>query len=112
MKSELLKIEMRNIYIHQATASMKFIFLLSSLYLGKDQGQNVREKAKQLVNLLKDDDRLKNERARALKAKERFAQTTCGFGSDGGLDTPSSPKFPAFRGDWGSRESSTVTHLY
>ncbi|CAG9824147.1 unnamed protein product [Phaedon cochleariae] len=72
---------------------------------GKDQGQNVREKAKQLVNLLKDDERLKNERARALKAKERFAQSASGFGSDGGLDTPSSPKFPAFRGDWGSRDA-------
>ncbi|XP_008197398.1 epsin-1 isoform X2 [Tribolium castaneum] len=69
---------------------------------GKDQGQNVREKAKQLVNLLKDDERLKNERARALKAKERFAQSASGFGSDGGLDTPCSPKYPAFRGDWGT----------
>ncbi|KAL2722199.1 zinc finger protein 93-like isoform X1 [Vespula maculifrons] len=54
----------------------------------KDQGINVREKAKQLVALLKDDERLKNERARALKAKERFAQTVNGFGSDG-LDTMS-----------------------
>lgn len=59
---------------------------------GKDQGLNVREKAKQLVILLKDEERLRNERARALKAKERFAQTTSGFGSDGGLDTPTSPK--------------------
>lgn len=49
----------------------------------KDQGMNVREKAKQLVNLLKDDERLKNERVKALKAKERFAQTASGFGSDG-----------------------------
>lgn len=47
----------------------------------KDQGVNVREKAKQLVALLKDDERLKNERARALKAKERFAQNTAGIGS-------------------------------
>ncbi|XP_049818043.1 epsin-2 isoform X2 [Aethina tumida] len=75
---------------------------------GKDQGQNVREKAKQLVNLLKDDERLKNERARALKAKERFAQSASGFGSDGGLDTPSSPKYPAFRGDWNSRDSADI----
>nr|CAD7400146.1 unnamed protein product [Timema poppensis] len=49
----------------------------------KDQGLNVREKAKQLVSLLKDDERLRNERARALKAKERFAQAASGFGSDG-----------------------------
>ncbi|GJQ81799.1 lqf [Trypoxylus dichotomus] len=73
---------------------------------GKDQGQNVREKAKQLANLLQDDERLKNERARALKAKERFAQSASGFGSDGGLDTPSSPKFPAFRGEWSSSRDS------
>lgn len=87
------------------------IVLFLKSFSGKDQGQNVREKAKQLVNLLKDDDRLKNERARALKAKERFAQSTCGFGSDGGLDTPSSPKYPAFRGDWGSRDSGKIKHF-
>ena len=48
---------------------------------GKDHGMNVREKAKQLVSMLKDDERLKNERAKALKAKERFAQNTMGVGS-------------------------------
>lgn len=42
----------------------------------KDQGMNVREKSKQLVSLLKDDERLRQERMRALKAKERFAQNT------------------------------------
>ncbi|CAH1794396.1 unnamed protein product [Owenia fusiformis] len=47
----------------------------------KDQGINVREKAKMLVNLLKDDERLRNERTKALKAKERFAQTSVGIGS-------------------------------
>lgn len=51
----------------------------------KDQGVNVREKAKLLVNLLKDEEKLKNERAKALKAKERFAQTGSGFGSDGAV---------------------------
>lgn len=49
----------------------------------KDQGMNVREKAKQLVALLSDDERLKNERAKALKAKERFAQNAMGVGSGG-----------------------------
>lgn len=57
---------------------------------GKDQGVHVREKAKQLVTLLKDDERLRAERARALKAKERFARTASGFGSDGSIDGPSS----------------------
>jgi len=53
----------------------------------KDQGLNVREKAKAMVSLLKDDERLKNERVRALKAKERFAQSTAGIGSDTAFST-------------------------
>ncbi|XP_066877765.1 epsin-2 [Kogia breviceps] len=48
---------------------------------GKDQGANVREKAKQLVALLKDEERLKAERAQALKTKERMAQVATGVGS-------------------------------
>ena len=62
---------------------------------GKDQGMNVREKSKNLVLLLKDDDRLKTERTRALKAKERFAQASQGIGSDtsptGATTTTDSP---------------------
>lgn len=50
----------------------------------KDQGMNVREKAKQLVSMLSDDERLKNERAKALKAKERFAQNAMGVGNGHG----------------------------
>ncbi|XP_038676528.1 epsin-2 isoform X1 [Scyliorhinus canicula] len=49
---------------------------------GKDQGINVREKSKQLVTLLKDDERLKSERAQALKTKERMAQVATGVGSN------------------------------
>jgi len=57
----------------------------------KDQGLNVREKAKAMVALLKDDERLKNERIRALKAKERFAQSTAGIGSDPAFSRPDQP---------------------
>ncbi|XP_016367302.1 epsin-3 isoform X3 [Sinocyclocheilus rhinocerous] len=39
---------------------------------GRDQGVNVREKAKQLVALLRDEERLRQERAQALKTKERM----------------------------------------
>ncbi|XP_060803032.1 epsin-2 [Amyelois transitella] len=83
---------------------------------GKDQGLNVREKAKQLVNLLKDEERLKNERARALKAKQRFAQSASAFGSDGALDTPSSPTYPALNSaepaEWaGGREAELARPL-
>lgn len=39
---------------------------------------NVREKAKQLVTLLKDEERLREERIHALKTKEKMAQTSSG----------------------------------
>lgn len=48
---------------------------------GKDQGASVREKARQLVTLLKDEEMLKAERKKALQAKERFAQNSAGIGS-------------------------------
>ncbi|MFT7815918.1 epsin-1-like isoform X2 [Arapaima gigas] len=51
---------------------------------GKDQGVNVREKAKQLVTLLKDEERLREERIHALKTKEKMAQTSSGLGGGGG----------------------------
>ncbi|KAL4658395.1 epsin-2 isoform X2 [Arapaima gigas] len=50
---------------------------------GKDQGINVREKSKQLVALLKDDERLKGERSQALKTKERMAQVATSAGGSG-----------------------------
>ncbi|XP_037349536.1 epsin-3 isoform X2 [Talpa occidentalis] len=40
---------------------------------GKDQGVNVREKVKQVMALLKDEERLRQERTHALKTKERMA---------------------------------------
>lgn len=49
---------------------------------GKDQGVNVRERSKQLVALLKDEERLKAERVQALKTKERMAQVATGMGSN------------------------------
>ncbi|KAL4658690.1 epsin-1-like [Arapaima gigas] len=43
---------------------------------GKDQGVNVREKAKHIVTLLTDENKLQEERTLALKTKEKMAQTT------------------------------------
>ncbi|XP_067089182.1 epsin-3 isoform X4 [Osmerus mordax] len=54
---------------------------------GRDQGVNVREKAKQLVTLMRDDDKLKQERTQALKTKERMAGAAAGMGS-GSLPPP------------------------
>jgi epsin len=51
----------------------------------KDQGYNVREKAKQLVALLKDDERLRNERRKAQDARERYSRQAMGIDSAGGV---------------------------
>ncbi|XP_076000260.1 epsin-3 isoform X2 [Genypterus blacodes] len=48
---------------------------------GRDQGVNVREKAKQLVALIRDEEKLKQERTQALKTKERMAGVSSGSGS-------------------------------
>ncbi|XP_049717110.1 epsin-3 isoform X2 [Elephas maximus indicus] len=48
---------------------------------GKDQGVNVREKVKQVMALLKDEERLRQERTQALKTKERLALEGMSVGS-------------------------------
>uniref|UniRef100_A0A8C5KDD2 Epsin 3 n=1 Tax=Jaculus jaculus TaxID=51337 RepID=A0A8C5KDD2_JACJA len=48
---------------------------------GKDQGVNVREKVKQVMSLLKDEERLRQERTHALKTKERMALEGMSIGS-------------------------------
>ncbi|CAG5112562.1 Oidioi.mRNA.OKI2018_I69.chr2.g6761.t1.cds [Oikopleura dioica] len=50
----------------------------------KDHGKNVRERATQLVSLLKDEERLRNERDKSLKNKERFSKQTTAMGSHTG----------------------------
>lgn len=54
---------------------------------GRDQGVNVREKAKQLVALLRDEEKLKKERSQALKTKTRMTGVTSSLGS-GSLPPP------------------------
>jgi len=43
---------------------------------GKDHGVNIRERAKQIVSLLEDDERYKTEREKTLAARERYSQNT------------------------------------
>ncbi|KAK6479781.1 epsin-3-like isoform X3 [Huso huso] len=71
---------------------------------GKDQGINVREKAKQLVALMRDEERLKQERANALKTKERMSAVATGISSSSSSQQVSYP----------SRRSSqpTMSSLY
>lgn len=48
---------------------------------GKDQGVNVREKVRQVMALLTDEERLRQERTNALKTKERMALEGMAIGS-------------------------------
>jgi epsin len=42
----------------------------------------------QIVALLKDDEKLRNERARAIMARKRFVQNSMGISSDGSTTRP------------------------
>uniref|UniRef100_F1L0U3 Epsin-2 n=1 Tax=Ascaris suum TaxID=6253 RepID=F1L0U3_ASCSU len=50
----------------------------------RDQGMNVREKAKQMVSLLYDEERLKNERTKFLMTRKKF-MTGSAISSDGAI---------------------------
>ncbi|XP_063315038.1 epsin-3 [Pelobates fuscus] len=49
---------------------------------GKDQGINIREKAKQIVSLLKDEERLKQERLQAQNTTRRMSQSLSAISSN------------------------------
>uniref|UniRef100_A0A8B9NL75 Epsin 3 n=1 Tax=Accipiter nisus TaxID=211598 RepID=A0A8B9NL75_9AVES len=66
---------------------------------GKDQGINIREKVKQVMALLKDEERLKQERAHALQTKERMALEGMGSGTTSLKSTASSSSSPRFASD-------------
>lgn len=68
---------------------------------GKDQGVNVREKAKSLVALLKDTDRLKEERDRAKQSRQRLLNSATGVSSDFGKTKETTD------GKFGSEQTST-----
>ncbi|XP_072298610.1 epsin-2 isoform X2 [Eucyclogobius newberryi] len=76
---------------------------------GKDQGINVREKSKQLVVLLKDEDRLKAERSQALKTKERMAQVSTGSSMGFGRGS-SQPNLATYSEEYGRSEGSPASY--
>ncbi|XP_071778991.2 epsin-3 isoform X1 [Centroberyx gerrardi] len=84
---------------------------------GRDQGVNVREKAKQLVALVRDEEKLKQERTQALKTKERMAGAAAGLGS-GSMPPPypgrrtSQPSMAALYGDEFSRSRGSPSSFH
>lgn len=82
IQSGRIRITVSSGHHFQIFKSLKNKILLIKNLICLFKGINVREKAKAVVALLKDDERLRNERVRALKAKERFALPTAGIGSN------------------------------
>lgn len=68
------------------TSAREHIFDLRSLEnytfmdeLGKDQGINIRHKVRELIDFIQDDDKLRDERKKAKKNKDKYI----GMSSDG-----------------------------
>ncbi|PNJ66097.1 EPN3 isoform 5 [Pongo abelii] len=80
---------------------------------GKDQGVNVREKVKQVMALLKDEERLRQERTHALKTKERMALEGIGIGSGQlGFSRRYGEDYSHSRGSPSSHNSSSSSPRY
>lgn len=61
--------------------------------LGKDQGINVRQKVKDLMDLIKDDDRLREERKKAKKNKDKYIGMSGETNNYGGYNTSPSDRY-------------------
>lgn len=70
----------------------------------RDQGHNVREKSKQLVALIKDDERLRHERRKAQEGHERFIKQT------GGMDSRATVAYDISNSTTSVRRSSMEGH--
>nr|XP_056721529.1 epsin-3 isoform X2 [Euleptes europaea] len=73
---------------------------------GKDQGINVREKVKQVMNLLKDEERLKQERTYALKTKERMSLEGMGISNSNSQQLAYGRRASQYGDDYGRSRGS------
>lgn len=63
----------------------------------RDQGSNVRQKVKDLMDFIQDDERLRSERKKARKAKDKFVGMSSGVSSDYSDRYDSEPKWSRSR---------------
>ncbi|XP_056154050.1 epsin-1-like [Lampris incognitus] len=75
-----------NIYIVKALTEFRFVEKD-----GKDQGANVREKAKVVLVLMEDDEKLKEERDFAVKTREKTSKSAAASSSDTPKDSSYKP---------------------
>lgn len=74
---------------------------------GKDQGVNIRVKAKEIAEFVQDDDRLREERKKAKKNKDKYVGiNSSGTGSSGGFSSMSSSK-SSYSDSFSGRNSSS-----
>jgi epsin len=69
---------------------------------GKDQGLNVRNRAKELADLLSDVDRIRSERKKARATRNKYTGVEGGAGLGGGMSSSSGGRY----GGFGSEEAS------
>ena len=76
--------------------ALTLLFLQSS---GKDQGVNIRHKVSDMIEFIQDDDRLRDERKKAKKNKDKYvgmSSDSMGFrGGSGGFDSSWQDKWPS-----------------
>lgn len=101
------------------TAAREHVYDLRSLEnytyvddLGKDQGVNIRHKVKELMDFVQDDDRLREERKKAKKNKDKYVGMSSGaMGGRYGVDRWEEPRWRREESSdgWGGGGSSERT---
>lgn len=71
---------------------------------GKDQGINVRHRAKEIIELVNDDTRLKDERQKALVNRNKYTGVSSQESRYGGFGSDSANKYSGFGSDSVSRK--------
>ena len=76
--------------------SFHTFFILIQLGIGKDQGINIRHKVSDMIEFIQDDDRLREERKKAKKNKDKYvgmSSDSMGFRGSG-FDSGWQDKWP------------------
>ena len=78
-------------------SSIPQILIVLYLLLGKDQGINIRHKVSDMIEFIQDDDRLREERKKAKKNKDKYvgmSSDSMGFRGGSGFESGWQDKWP------------------
>ena len=77
-------------------------------FVGKDQGVNIRHKVSDMIEFIQDDDRLRDERKKAKKNKDKYVgMSSDSMGFRGGFDSSWQDKWPSS----GNFDISTLNYI-